>query len=142
VALELVVQSVPTLMKKTVNGWNCKATLIAPSTSEEFLNVEKSVPTTTDQLTSLVGPGPSMEHTVGEEEKMEETPPPHQDAIMTLSVLDTVECASDMNDIMKAVDELQDFVSKVHTNGFKQSSSNSCLRNNDNKHQFKFDKSQ
>lgn len=77
-----------------------------------------------------------------EEEKMEETPPPHQDAIMALSVLDTVECVSDTNDIMKAVDELQDLVSKVYTNGLKQSPSNCYLRNNDNKHQTKFDKCQ
>jgi len=110
-------------MKKTVNGWNCKATLIVPSTSKELLNVDKSVPTTTDQPTSLDCSGPSTEHMVGEEEeKMEETPPPRQDAIMALSLLDTVECASD---IMKAVDELQDFVSKVYTNSFKQDSSNS-----------------
>ena len=94
-ALALVVQSIPKVMKKTVNGWKGKATLIAPSTSKEFLNVEKSVPTTTDQLTSLDGPGSSTEHMVGEEEeKMEETPPPHQDVIMALSVLDTVECAT------------------------------------------------
>ena len=110
-ALALLVQSIPTVMKKSVNGWNCKATLIAPSTSKEFLNVDKSVPTTTDQLTSMDGSGPSTVHTVDEEEEeIEETPPPHQDAIMALSVLDTVECASDMNDIMKAVEELQDFV--------------------------------
>jgi hypothetical protein len=51
--------------------------------------------------------------------------PPHQDATMVLSLLDKVECASDMINIMKAVDELQDFVSKAYTNGFKQSSSNS-----------------
>jgi len=64
-------------MKKIVNGWNCKATMIAPSTSKEFLNDDKSAPTTTDQPTSLDGSGPSTEHTVGkEEEKMEETPPP------------------------------------------------------------------
>ena len=45
-----------------------------PSTFEEFLNVDKSVPTTTDQPTSLDGPGPSSEHMVGEEEEnMEET---------------------------------------------------------------------
>jgi len=126
VALALLVQSIPTVMKKTVNGWKCKDTLIAPSTFKEFLNVDKSVPTTTDQPTSLDGFGPSTEHTVGkEEEKMEETPPHHQDAIMALSLLDTAECASDMNDIMKAVDELQDFVSKVYTNGFRESSSNS-----------------
>ena len=125
-ALALLVQSIPTVMKKSVNGWNCKATLIAPSTSKEFLNVDKSVPTTTDQLTSMDGSGPSTVHTVDEEEEeIEETPPPHQDAIMALSVLDTVECASDMNDIMKAVEELQDFVSKPYKNGFKQSSSNS-----------------
>jgi hypothetical protein len=143
VALTLLVQSIPTVRKKNVNGWNCKATLILPSTSKEFLNLDKSVPTTTDQPTSLDGPGPTTEHMVGkEEEKMEEAPPPHQDAIMALSVLDTVECASDTNDIMKAVDELQDFVSKVYTNDLKQSSSNSYLRNNDNKHQFKFDKCQ
>jgi len=145
VALVLLVLSVPTVMKKTVNGWNCKATLIATNTSKEFLNVDKSVPTTTDQPTSLDGPGPSMEHTVGEEEeKMEETPPPQQYVIMALSVLDTVDSrmCSDTNDIMKAVDELQDIASKVYTNGLKQSSSNSYLRNNDNKHQFKFDKCQ
>jgi len=50
-----------------------------------------------------------------------------------------VECPGDTNDIMKAVDELQDFVSKVYINGLKQSSSNSYLRNNDNKHQSKVD---
>jgi hypothetical protein len=45
-----------------------------PGTLKEFLNFDKSVPTTTDQLTSLDGPGPSSEHVVGEEEeKMEET---------------------------------------------------------------------
>lgn len=77
------------------------------------------------------------------EEKMEETPPLHQDAIMALSVLGTVECASDTNDnVTKGVEELQDFVSKVSTNGLKQSSSNSYERNNDNKHQTKFDKCQ
>jgi hypothetical protein len=140
VALAMLVQSIPTVMKKTVNGWNCTATLIAPSTSKEFLNVDKAVPTTTDQMTSLDGPDPSPEHTVVEEkEKMEETPP--QDAIMALSVLDTVESSSDTNEnIMKAMAEVQDYESNVYKKGLKQSSSNSYLRNNDNKHQPKFDK--
>jgi hypothetical protein len=37
-----------------------------PGTFEEFLNVDKSVPTTTDQPTSLDGSDPSSEHMVGE----------------------------------------------------------------------------
>ena len=45
-----------------------------PSTFEKYLNVDKSVPTTTDQLTSFDSSSPSLEHVVGdEEEKMEET---------------------------------------------------------------------
>jgi hypothetical protein len=106
-----------------------------PSTFEEFLNVNKSVPTTTVQLTSLDGPGPSSEHVVGkEEEKMEETwplptPPPRKDALMALSVLDSVVNVSDAdNRLVKAMDELQDFVSKVYKNSFKQRSIDSYFK--------------
>jgi hypothetical protein len=42
-----------------------------PSTFDEFLNVDKSVPATTDQQASLDGPGPSCKLMVVEEEKTE-----------------------------------------------------------------------
>ena len=99
------------MTKNTDNGWKCKATLTDPSTSKEFLHVDKSVPTSTNQPTSLNGPGPSPEHMVGKEEEMEEITSPHEDALMALLVLDTAENVSNTNDITKAMEELQDFVS-------------------------------
>jgi hypothetical protein len=42
------------------------------STSGEFLNVDKSVPSTVDQPTSLDGPGPSSKHMVDEEKQKTE----------------------------------------------------------------------
>jgi hypothetical protein len=47
-----------------------------PSNFKEFLNVDKWVPTTNDQPTSLDGPGPSSERVEGEEEEMMEEPRP------------------------------------------------------------------
>jgi hypothetical protein len=115
---------------------NCKwvelqSHIDCPSTFKEFLNVDRSVPTTTDQPTSLDSPGLSSEHVVGkEEEKIKETRPsparpPHKDALMVLSVLDSVISASDADDrIVKDVD----FVSKVYKSSLKQRSVDSCFK--------------
>jgi hypothetical protein len=110
----LQVQTIGTVINKPANRCNCKATLIAL----EFLNVDISVPTTTDQLTSMDSPGPSSEHVVDEEEKnMEETRPvparpPHKIAVMVLSLLDSLVSTSEADDkTMKVIDELQDFLS-------------------------------
>jgi hypothetical protein len=106
------------------------------STFEEFLYVAKSVPTTNNQLTHLNCPGPSSTHMVGkEEEKMEKTwpstlPTPHKDALMLLSVPDSVLSASDTDDkIVKAMDKPKNSVPKVYKNGLKQSTIDSYYKN-------------
>jgi hypothetical protein len=43
-----------------------------PSTSDEFLNANKYVPTTVHQLASLDSPGPSSKQMIGKEEKTDE----------------------------------------------------------------------
>jgi hypothetical protein len=74
-------------------------------------------------------------HAGENEEKMEETgplptQPPHKDALMVLLVLNSVVSAGDADDrIMKAMDELHDFTSKVYKNSLKQSSTNSYFGN-------------
>jgi hypothetical protein len=69
-----------------------------------------------------------------EEEKLEQTQPlptrpPHKVAVMALSLLDVVVIASDTDDrIVKVMDELQDFVSKVYENSLKQRSVDFCFK--------------
>jgi hypothetical protein len=59
---------------------------------------------------------------------------------MALLVLDSVVNVSDAGDrLVKVMDELNDFVSKMYKNSFKQRS-NPTLRNNENKHRSNFDK--
>jgi hypothetical protein len=84
----------------------------------------QSCPTTTNQPKSLDGYGPSPEHTVvvENEGKMEETPP--QDAIMALSVLDTVESVTQMTS-WKLWMKCKTLCQKCIKKGLKQSSSNS-----------------
>jgi hypothetical protein len=91
-----------------------------PSTFDKFL-VDKSVPTTVDQPTSLDGPGPSTKHVVGEEvEKTDETQllptqPSQKDALTALLVLNSIVSSNDANDrIVKAVYDLQHFVCEVY----------------------------
>jgi hypothetical protein len=85
-----------------------------------FLNVAKSVPATGDQLTSLGSPNPGFVHVIGKERKTEDTwPLPAQpsckDALMVVSVMDALVRTVDATDrTMKAMNELQDFVSAVY----------------------------
>jgi len=49
-------------------------------------------------------------------------PTPHKDALMSLSVLDSVLSSCEADDkILKSMDKVQNFVPKVYKNGLKQS---------------------
>jgi endonuclease III len=65
--------------------------------------------------------GPSLKHMVSEEEEKKREnpappcPTPHKDALMLLSVLDSVLSASNTDDrTAKSMDKLQNFVPKVY----------------------------
>jgi len=62
-------RSTPAMKTKTVNWRNCKAILIAPHISGRFLNINKCVPTFSDQPTSLDSPDLSSVHMIGKEEE-------------------------------------------------------------------------
>jgi hypothetical protein len=56
-------------------------------------------------------------------------PNPHKDALMLLSVLESVLSSSEANDkIVKSMDKLQNFVPKVYKNGFKRSTIDSYYK--------------
>jgi hypothetical protein len=81
-----------------------------PSTLYELIYVDKSVTTTTHQLTSLDSPGPSQEEQETTRDNMLlPTTPSRKDALMALLVLDSVISLSNPDDTsVKAMDELQD----------------------------------
>jgi hypothetical protein len=86
------------------------------------MNLKKSVPTTTDQPISFDNPGLSLVQVVVEEEEEEKketqtltVQTPRKEALMALLLLYSAVSECDADDgIMKVMDELQDFVSKVH----------------------------
>ena len=117
-----------------------------PSTFKEFLNVDKCVPTTTDQPTTLDSPGRRSEHVVGEEEeKMEETwplptQPPRKVALMALSVLDSVINVTQIRDSLKLWMNCKILCQKCIKTVSNKDQSTPILRNNENKYRSNFDK--
>jgi len=104
------------------------------------MNLKKSVPTTTDQPMNFDNPGLSLVQVVVEEEEEEEeeekkeTHPltaqtPRKEAVMALLSPYPAVSESDADDgIMKVMNELQDFVSKVHKTCLKQRSTDSYFK--------------
>jgi hypothetical protein len=95
-----------------------------PSKFDEFLNVDRLIPTTEDDTaTSLDVPGREHAGSEGEEMQWLSAHPTQKDAFMALSVLDAVISASDADEkIVKAMDDIQDFVSKIYKQSLKQRS--------------------
>jgi hypothetical protein len=105
-----------------------------PSNFDEFLNVDQLIPTTEDRTTTSLDV-PDSEHVAYEQaEEGEGTQPfsarPIQnDAFTALSVLDTVISASDADEkIVKAMDDIQGFVSKIYRQSLKQRSIDSYFK--------------
>jgi hypothetical protein len=87
-----------------VNEENCKSVKLqchidCPSTFDEFLNFDKSVPATRNE-TSLDTPGPNSMDMIGQEEEKTETshPAPQQDTLTAFAVLDSVITLSDADE--------------------------------------------
>jgi hypothetical protein len=105
-----------------------------PSSSDEFLNVDQLIPTTEDHTATRLDI-PDSDHVAYEQEEqgegMQPLParPTREDAFTALSVLDTVISANDANEkIVMAMDDIQDFVSKIYRQFFKQRSTDSYFK--------------
>jgi hypothetical protein len=99
------------------------------------MTLKKSVLTTTDQLMSFDNPGlSSVQVVVDEEEEEKKTQPliaqtPHKEALMALLLpYSAVSESNAVDGIMKVMDEVQDFVSKVHKTCLKQRSTDSYIK--------------
>lgn len=117
-----------------MGDWN--ATLIAAVLSKNFwMSKNLSQKPLISRLSFDDDPGLISEHVVVEiEDNMKEiqplpTWPPRKEALMVLSLLYSAVSASDAdNGIMKAMDELQHFVTKVYKNCLQQRSTDSYFK--------------
>jgi hypothetical protein len=105
-----------------------------PSNFDEFLNVNQLIPTTEDHTATSLDV-PDSDHMAYEQEHegegMQLLPArlTWKDTFTELSVLDTVISASDANEkIVKAMDDIQDFVSKIYRQSLKQRSIDSYFK--------------
>jgi hypothetical protein len=96
-----------------------------PGNFDEFLNVDRLIPTAEDHTATSLDV-PDSEQVVYEWEVegvgMQLLParPTRKDAFTALSVLDTVISASDANEkILKVMDDIQEFVSKIYRQSLK-----------------------
>jgi hypothetical protein len=96
--------------------------------------VDQLIPTTEDHTATSLDV-PDSEHVAYEQEVEGEgaqplpARPTRKDAFTALSVLDTVISASDADErIVKAMDDIQDFVSKIYRQSLKQRSIDSYFK--------------
>jgi hypothetical protein len=123
----LQVQRIPTVMKKAANGWNCRATMIVLVLSKNFwMLTNLSQQLLISWHFGQLWPKLKACGRRGRGKHGENLAPlhltSHKDALMSLSLLDSVLSSSEADDkIVKSMDKLQNFVPKVYKNGLKQS---------------------
>jgi hypothetical protein len=105
-----------------------------PSNSDEFLMWIQLIPTTEDHMATSLDV-PDSEHVAYEQEEegegMQPLPvcPTRKDTFTALSELDTEISASDADEkIVKAMYDIQDFVSKIYRKSLKQRSIDSYFK--------------